>query len=714
VQGKRIIVQSRPLAPRVAKTKPRRALPALSKPGKATIPVRARSLSDSLFQGQSRRQTLVEDIKDRVSEGVERWPGPAVVSGRAGGLRAPGSTITEYLPRPKEKALEGIDPSNVVQSLPRRQFYAPPLKAPKNEPRMARMKVYPVSTLFVVWRVVIWTFALWRYIGGTLLDIVLRRDTERRRAVRMRLILEGLGPTFIKLGQQMSVRADLLPYVFCEELAKMLDSVAPFDVKHAIAAVERVSGRPLSETFAAFDPKAIGSASLACVYKGVLKNGEEVAVKVRRPGVPETLTADVRALNAIMYLPEFFGLVRAGLLKNFRIELTSMFSEELDYQKEARYTELFQMKVEKSKLRYLNAPKVYFELSGDDVLVTEFVHGIFLSELMSAVDYDNQELLATYKSRGIDPAGVARRMVHAFNWETIEGILFHADPHPANIIVRSGNRLTFIDFGSCGHFTRKAKRQWQQLYLSLANEDVTAMTDATINTLEPLPPIDIDQLAKEIEQLYWDWLYAAKSKHSEWWEKASGVMWIKLMAITRQYDVPMNLDSLRLFRATFLYNAVIFRLHPKLSLNKEYQRYYKTAGKRAKKRVQKGVRRRINEGLTDNDYIRIEGFWGMLNQLVTRVQSGLDTSPHIFSKMVNKAAFGIAMMLRLVAITMFIHITATVIVVLYMWITGVQTSVWSIFVSIASHKSYQILFMFFVLIVLRKMRMRIEDIDLEK
>lgn len=708
-----MITLPRPAAPRIVTRKRGGVAPARKAGPTRTIPVRARSLSGALFQGQSRRQTLVEDVKSRVEEAVGRWPGPTTVSG-GGRLRAPGSTVSEYLRDPADDALRGIDSTRVIQSLPRRPFYAPPLKMPKNEPQMARMKVYPVSSLFVFWRVVIWVFAMLRYLGGTLLDVVLRRDTERRRAVRLRVILEGLGPTFIKLGQQMSVRADLLPYVFCEELAKMLDNVPPFDTKLAIAAIERVSGKPLGETFAAFDPKPIGSASLACVYKGILKNGEAVAIKVRRPGVPQTLTADVRALNMMMSLPEFFGLVRAGLLKNFRIELTSMFSEELDYQKEARYTELFQMKVEKSKLRYLSAPKVYFDLSGDDVLVTEFVRGIFLSELMAAVDYDNKELLAEYKRKGIDPAGVARRMVHAFNWETIEGILFHADPHPANIIVRSGNRLTFIDFGSCGHFTRKAKRQWQQLYLSLANEDVQAMTDATITTLEPLPPIDIDQLSKEIEQLYWDWLYAAKSKHSEWWEKASGVMWIKLMAITRQYDIPMNLDSLRLFRATFLYNAVIFRLYPELSLNKEYQRYYKTAGKRAKKRVQKGIRRRLNEGLTDNDYIRIEGFWGMLNHTVSRVQNALDTSPHLFSKMVNKAAYSFAILLRLVAITLFLHISVTITIAAYGWITGAQTSVWALFVSIAGHKVYQILFMVLVLILIRKMRMRTEDIDLEK
>lgn len=682
-----------------------------------SLPVRVKSLSKALFQGRSRRLTLTEDIKSRVTEGMGRWAGSSGASGAGGaaaGLRAPGSTITEYLPRPAKKVLEGIDGSKVLQPLPRRKFYAPPLKAPTKEPQMARMKTYPVSALFVAFRVVVWLFAFGRYAAGTLLDILLRRNTERRRAVRLRVILEGLGPTFIKLGQQMSVRADLLPYVFCEELAKMLDSVPPFDVKHAIAAIERVTGRPMHETFAAFDPKPIGSASLACVYKGILKNGDEVAVKVRRPGVPETLTADVRALTALMLLPEFFGVVRAGLLKNFRIELTSMFTEELDYQKEARYAEIFQRKVNKSRLRYLNAPRVHFDLSGEDVLVSEFVHGIFLSELMSAVDYDNQELLAQYRRRGIDPVGVAQRMVHAFNWETIESILFHADPHPANIIVRSGNRLTFIDFGSCGHFTRKARRQWQQLYLSLANEDVQAMTDATINTLEPLPPIDIDQFAKEVEQLYWDWLYAAKSKHSEWWEKASGVMWIKLMAITRKYDIPMNLDSLRLFRATFLYNAVIFRLHPGLSLDKEYQRYYKTAGKRARKRVRKGIQRRLSGGLTNNDYTSLEALWSMVNQLVSRVQSTLDAPTHVFSKMVNKAAFGIGVLLRLIAITMFLHIVATVGISGYMWVTGAQTSVWTIFAGIASSKIYQILFMIFLLIIIRKMRMRIEDVDLEK
>src|SRR5262249_42197289 len=141
-----------------------------------------------------------------------------------------------------------------------------------------------------------------------------------------------------------------------------------------------------------------------------------------------------------------------------------------------------------------------------------------------------------------------------FNWETLENVLFHADPHPANIVIRPDNSVVFIDFGSCGRSASRIKRLWRQFHVYLGNDDVYGMTEIALAMLEPLPPVDLDSFKKECEALYWDWLYAMKSDHAEWWEKASGVMWMKFIGLSRKYNVPVNLDTLKGLRVTFLFD----------------------------------------------------------------------------------------------------------------------------------------------------------------
>src|SRR5689334_11312925 len=130
----------------------------------------------------------------------------------------------------------------------------------------------------------------WIYVGtlvvlGIGLDWLLRRDTPARQAVHLRRGLERASGTFVKFGQQAAMRIDLLPWDYCVELSKMLDKMVPFPVEHALAAIERTTGKPWQEIFAVFDPEPIGSASIACVYQAVLKDGTKVAVKVRRPNI---------------------------------------------------------------------------------------------------------------------------------------------------------------------------------------------------------------------------------------------------------------------------------------------------------------------------------------------------------------------------------------------------------------------------------------------
>src|SRR5438132_13305817 len=133
-----------------------------------------------------------------------------------------------------------------------------------------------------------------------------------------------MGPAAIKVGQQLSVRADFIRHQYCDELNKMLDQVPPFPVEFAIQSVEKAIGKPLGEVFAVFDPVPIGSASLACVYQARLRTGELVAVKVKRPSIGTKLARDLRAISWLCIAAEALGIIRYGLTNNFRQELWRM------------------------------------------------------------------------------------------------------------------------------------------------------------------------------------------------------------------------------------------------------------------------------------------------------------------------------------------------------------------------------------------------------
>src|SRR5262249_48624758 len=273
-----------------------------------------------------------------------------------------------------------------------------------------------------------------------------------------RLVLQKAGGTFVKIGQQLAMRVDLLPGEYCAELSKMLDRMPAFPLEEALATVERATGKPWQEGFAVFDPEPVGSASIACAYQATLKNGTKVAVKIRRPGIGEMFMADFRVLDWLLGLAEFLAFVRPGFTIGFRRALRETLLEELDFRKEAHFQDIFRRHARRhAKKHFFTAPRVYFDLSSDEVLVQEFVSGMWLWEVIAAIEQNDPEGLKMMRELDIDPKVVARRILWAEFWSTNEELFFHADPHPANIAIGPGGSVTFIDFGSCGTFNNEQR-----------------------------------------------------------------------------------------------------------------------------------------------------------------------------------------------------------------------------------------------------------------
>jgi ubiquinone biosynthesis protein len=546
--------------------------------------------------------------------------------------------------------------------------------APRIPPSRMRQIVFRATYVQVVQRLGVWLFAGVLFAAGTLRDIVLRRDRVERRARRLRWTFERIGGTFVKVGQQLSARVDLLPSAYCDALAHMLDKVPPIRTAVAIQTIERSTGRPLHETFAEFDPKPIGSASIGCVYLGVLKSGERVAVKVRRPGIGRVFAADLTALDWFMQLLETLTIVRPGLFKNFRSELRAMLLEELDYRREARFTEIFRRSARKKGWKFISAPKVIYDLSGEDVLVTEYVTGVWLSELLAAVEGADDEALKSIRALDIDPKKVGRRLWLSSLFGQFDSFVFHADPHPANIVVQPGNKLVFIDFGACGSYTEPERRIQREILHQMVRRDVSALARCGMAMIEPLPPIDTHELGKRLEAAYWQLIHAFESKHTEWWERTSAGFWLQAIQVTSEYQLPMPLNMLRVIRATLLYDSLASRLDPKPDIGALVRKFDDRVARRRRKEAARALTRDARR--FDLGAALVEGYAAARDardvgqRALFRLNRALDSDRHAFTDQIRKASYAALDLLRLAATASFVTAGATAAVVAYGYAMG--------------------------------------------
>lgn len=556
------------------------------------------------------------------------------------------SSATQRSPK-RDPAAQEPPQSGEMRPMDRRKRVGPEVYQ-DIQPRLMRLaQPFRAGVLMSLRRLLIWLTSILGFCLATLWDVVLRRNTIERRARRLRETLGRIGGTFIKFGQQLSIRIDLVPYQYCVELTRLLDKADPFPTDQAIEIIEAQTGKPLLESFKVFDPTPIGAASIACVYQAELHTGEKVAVKVRRPGVGETMMADLRVLGWIFKLLEMLTIIRTGYTTNILQELRDTLLEELDFYKESRFQELFRRRAKKSGRSFFSAPRVFPEYSGEAVIVQEFIGGVWLSELIAAVEHDHGPTLDYIESLNIDPKLVARRLLWASHWGLWENIFFHADPHPANILVRPDSKLVFIDFGSSGTLTASRRLAMHELFAREAEEDLEGISRVALTLLEPLPPVDTEKVVQAIEKVFWDAMIAQRSAHSEWWEKTSANLWLGFFRVTNQFKIPMAVDHVRMIRATLLYDTLAARLDNEIDLGAQYRVFMKDAGNKKKRALQKKIRRRVTKGLTSTDYVKIDRLLKIGDQAMFLGQRLLNLRTFNFGALLGKLVSSLILLVTL-------------------------------------------------------------------
>lgn len=383
---------------------------------------------------------------------------------------------------------------------------------------------------------------------GKRLKSKLKSSKKITNAERLRLTLEKLGPTFIKFGQVLSLRPDLMPKEYIRELGKLQDDVPPFSSEKAKKILERELGGPISKFFLKFDDKPIASASIAQVHKATLKNKKVVAVKIRRPGVQKLMETDIEIILKIAALIEKY---MPQLRKYNPIAIVNEFHEwtkrELDLRKEARNAQRFYNNFKGSKTIYI--PKPYKELCTKKVFVSEFVEGIELHNIEGV------------KRKGFNLDKVIRNSYEAMLTQVFKHGFFHADPHPGNLLIMKDNRVAFIDYGIVGYFNDELKQKSIDIILGIVEDDAGKVIEALLSLGDvEKSGIDLDAFKISVQDAIEE-LQGTSLKDV----KLSSVL-EEVMDIALQYHVKMPLDFILFGKTIVTLEGIALQYSPEFKI----------------------------------------------------------------------------------------------------------------------------------------------------
>jgi predicted unusual protein kinase regulating ubiquinone biosynthesis (AarF/ABC1/UbiB family) len=412
-----------------------------------------------------------------------------------------------------------------------------------------------------------------------------------RQGVWLKENLIGLGPTFIKIGQSLGTRADLLPLAYIKELALLQDQVPAFPTAEAFARIESELGRPLAEAYAEIDAEPVAAASLGQVYRARLHTGEEVAVKVQRPALRERVGFDIAVLGRITRRMARFPSLSEnadweGMLREFRATI----GEEMDYAREGRNADRFRENFR--EWRAVRVPRIHWSHTTGRVITMEFVRGTKVTDLEGL------------RARRISPVKVNRLLVRAYLKQLLEDGFFHADPHPGNLLVMDTGHLAFFDFGMVGRITPQLQSRMIDAFFHVVGRDIEGLAQDLINLNFLKPGVDAERVRPVVEGLFRHYLSL----------KLGDVNFKELTYDLAEvmYDYPFRLPSnfTYIIRALMTLEGIGIVTDPGFS-------FFETARPYAKefmlKREGKHFRRLLLDKLTGRDEGRIN--WGKMWKL---------------------------------------------------------------------------------------------------
>jgi ubiquinone biosynthesis protein len=401
-------------------------------------------------------------------------------------------------------------------------------------------------------------FSEWVSKNGLGRYLVTRKQYARigryNRWERIRLAIEELGPTFVKFGQILADRIDIIPADLREELRKLQDEADPMPDDLAIQTIESELKRPVSEIFRDFDRTRLASASVAQTYRAVLLNGDEVCVKIQRPGIDKKITLDLHLMNYFAARiqknnPEMEAINVVGVVKEFGHTIM----KELNFRHEAGNLVRFRHNFENN--HFIHVPRVYMEYTTEKIIVEEFIHGIKVSDM------------ETLLNSGNDPVILARNSVKLVFEQIFNHGFFHADPHPGNLFVMNGNVLAFLDFGMMGTLRPEHLQFLGKYVLGYIRREPKQMTEALLMLSGKRNISRFRELEFEISDMLAHYRYLSID------EMNFGKVMNESVSIIVRHGLRIPANLYLLIKALITIERVAVSLYPEISFASEMQPY---------------------------------------------------------------------------------------------------------------------------------------------
>ena len=374
---------------------------------------------------------------------------------------------------------------------------------------------------------------------------------------RLRTSLEELGGTFIKFGQMLALQPDVLPFAYCNALFDLMDRVAPFDFAKVEEIFVAETGRKPLEIFDSFEERPLATASIGQVHVAYL-NGQKLVVKVQRPNVDTDFIGDIRLMRGTLRLIQKLRLTPLYWMIEPISEFVNWTMEELDYRHEARYMDQLRRNAQENPQEHI--PMVYWQYTTRRLLTLEFFDGVTVLDFLRSLETGNQTRVRQLEDMYFEPEAFARHIIDNFLGDAFKYGMFHADLHPANLIILYGNVVGYVDFGITGVLSHYSRRELVSLTLAYTRADVDGMCMAFFKVSAMDANSDILGFRKGLQEFADEW-YEARGDHKQLRKNFTLVM-LDMLRLSKQTSIWPERDVIKYIRSSIAIDGLITRFAP--------------------------------------------------------------------------------------------------------------------------------------------------------
>jgi ubiquinone biosynthesis protein len=383
---------------------------------------------------------------------------------------------------------------------------------------------------------------------------------------RFRRLFEDLGGSFIKFGQMLALQPDIVSLEYCDELFNLLDRIEPFPYRFVEQTFQAELGQSPGEIFDQFDQVPLATASIGQVYAAVL-HGRKVAVKVQRPTVEADFTGDIRLLIVAMRIIKRFQIKSLVWVLDPGGEFVDWTHEELDYRREARYADRLRRNAETNP--HERAPEIVWSLTTRRTLVMEFMSGITVMDYIRALQSGDEWTMHRMRATGFEPNTFARHIIDNFLGDAFQYGVFHADLHPANLLILPRNVVGYVDFGITGVLSRYSRRHLVEMTLAYTRADVSTMADHYMKLVIFRDDADPDKFRRMLAETSQDW-YEGEGGETVFKKNFTLVM-LDFLTLSRKAGIGPERDVIKYIRSAIAADGLITRFAPGFSVGRHLE-----------------------------------------------------------------------------------------------------------------------------------------------